>query len=160
EACRLCAAALAGNARDIPFAMLYVAEPHEGCFSLVSQAGIPPGHPCGPARVPFESRGPWPISEVVLSGATRLITDLGRLWVDPPPSGSGDRTPSQGAILPILPSAEQGKTGALVVGLNPFRRFYDSYRTFLALVAGQIDAAISNAQAYEEERRHSQTLAE
>ena len=48
----------------------------------------------------------------------------------------------------------------LVVGLNPYRPFDDGYRGFLELVAGQIAAGIANAQAYEEERRRAEALAE
>ena len=47
-----------------------------------------------------------------------------------------------------------------MAGLNPFRVFDESYRGFLGLVAGQISAAIANAQAYEEERRRAEALAE
>ena len=63
-------------------------------------------------------------------------------------------------MLPILPTGETGRAGVLVVGLNPFRLFDDNYRGFLGLVAGQIAAAIANAQAYEEERRRAEALAE
>ena len=48
----------------------------------------------------------------------------------------------------------------LAVGLNPFRKFDDDYRGFLDLVAGQISAGIANAQAYEQERKRAESLAE
>src|SRR5581483_662510 len=63
-------------------------------------------------------------------------------------------------ILPIQPTGETGRSGVLIVGLNPFRLFDEDYRSFLGLVAGQIAAAIANAQAYEEERRRAEALAE
>ena len=47
--------------------------------------------------------------------------------------------------MPISATGETGRTGVLVVGLNPFRLFDDNYRDFLGLVAGQIAAAIANA---------------
>jgi hypothetical protein len=47
-----------------------------------------------------------------------------------------------------------------VVALNPYRQFDDNYRSFLSLVAGQIAAGVANAQAYEEERRRAEALAE
>src|SRR5207245_8581835 len=55
---------------------------------------------------------------------------------------------------------QAGKGGVLVVGLNPFRRFDDNYQGFLRLVAGQIAASIANAQAYAEEKRRAEALAE
>ena len=47
-----------------------------------------------------------------------------------------------------------------MVGLNPYRLFDHNYRGFIGLVAGQISSAIANAQAYEEERRRAEALAE
>ena len=55
---------------------------------------------------------------------------------------------------------QTGRTGILIAGLNPFRLFDDHYRGFIDLVAGQISAGIANAQAYEEERRRAEALAE
>jgi signal transduction histidine kinase len=63
-------------------------------------------------------------------------------------------------MLPIAASGETGRAGVLIVGLSPFRLFDGGYRGFLNLVAGQIAAAIANAQAYEEERRRAEALAE
>ncbi len=50
--------------------------------------------------------------------------------------------------------------GRLILGLNPRRPFDAPYASFLELVAGQIGSAISNAVAYEEERKRAETLAE
>jgi signal transduction histidine kinase len=62
--------------------------------------------------------------------------------------------------VPIAPSGQTGKAGILVVGLNPFRLFDDNYSGFIDLVAAQIAASIANAQAYEEERKRAEALAE
>ena len=62
-------------------------------------------------------------------------------------------------MLPVLDS-ESSRAGVLIVGLNPFRIFDGSYQGFLGLIAGQIGSAIANVQAYEEERRRADALAE
>ena len=54
----------------------------------------------------------------------------------------------------------RNRPGGLVVGLNPFRLFDEELSGLPGLVAGQIAAAIANAQAYEEERRRAEALAE
>ena len=72
----------------------------------------------------------------------------------------GIGAPEQAVILPISRRQRDGRTVLLIAGLNPFRLFDDAYRSFLNLVAGQIGAAIGNAQAYEEERRRAEALAE
>ncbi|HEX3406420.1 MAG TPA: histidine kinase dimerization/phospho-acceptor domain-containing protein, partial [Caulobacteraceae bacterium] len=62
-------------------------------------------------------------------------------------------------MLPIPAAGEHGRAGVLTVGLSPFRKLDDGYRGFLSLVAGQISAAIANAEAYEDERRRAEALA-
>src|SRR5262249_44813245 len=43
---------------------------------------------------------------------------------------------------------------------NPFRLYDANYASFLELVGAQIAAAVNNANAYEEERRRAEALAE
>ena len=50
--------------------------------------------------------------------------------------------------------------GRLVVGLNPRRPFDEPYRAFLDLVADQLGTALTNARAYEQERKRAEALAE
>ena len=59
-----------------------------------------------------------------------------------------------------LPAASGERTGRLVVGINPRRPFDDDYRSFLELVADQVATALTNARAYEAERRRNEALAE
>jgi signal transduction histidine kinase len=51
-------------------------------------------------------------------------------------------------------------SGFLIAGASPRRLFNEDYRAFLELVAGAIASSISNAQAYDEERKRAQALAE
>jgi PAS domain S-box-containing protein len=62
--------------------------------------------------------------------------------------------------LPIAPAGQSGRAGVLIAGLNPYRLFDDGYQGFMSLVAGQVAAAVGNAQAYENERRRAEALAE
>ncbi len=90
----------------------------------------------------------------------RIVSDLEAHFGADIPAGPWPHPPTQAALIPVLPTGDTGRAGVLVVGLNPFRLFDDNYRGFLGLVAGQIGAAIANAQAYEEERRRAEALAE
>src|SRR5262249_58612932 len=74
--------------------------------------------------------------------------------------GAWSRAPRGAVGLQIRLSGETGDAGFLVAGLNPFRLFDDAYAGFLDLVAGQISAAIANAEAYEQERRRAEALTE
>src|SRR5439155_3804411 len=101
----------------------------------------------------------WPVAEVIRTHEAYVVSDL-RVSCGGLPTGAWPRPPTQAVALPIAPSGQTGKAGVLVVGLNPFRLFDDNYRGFLRLVAGQIAASIANSQAYEEEKRRAEALAE
>ena len=62
-------------------------------------------------------------------------------------------------VLPI-PAAQDQLAGLLVVGISPRRPLDAEYRTFFDLVAAHIATAISDAGAYEAERRRAEALAE
>ncbi len=84
----------------------------------------------------------WPVAEALHQHELRIVELSDDLFLAAPPSGAWDRAPSKAVILPISPTAETGRSGVLIVGLNPFRLFDESYRGFLGLVAGQIAAAL------------------
>ena len=125
---------------------------------LAGCAGIDPNHAATPSEVSLQGASVWPFAEVLHTHSPILATNLDACGTLP--AGSWDRPPHQAVALPIAPSGKTGRSGVLVAGLNPYRLFDDSYQGFLGLVAGQIAAAITSAQAYEEERRRAESLAE
>src|SRR5580765_7970226 len=141
EACTLSAEALMTNPRDLPFAVIYV----DGAF--VCAAGIGATQAAA-LQLPVASGD----AEMRIIPTDPASTEL--------PTGAWHRAPAQVALIPIAASGESGRAGVLAVGLNPFRKFDGDYRGFLELVAGQISAGIANAQAYEQERRRAESLAE
>ena len=62
--------------------------------------------------------------------------------------------------MPITKTGQGKPAGVFIAALNPYRQLDASYGGFLDLVAGQIAASITNAQAYEEERKRAEGLAE
>ena len=105
----------------------------------------------------------WPYDDVLRKHEIKLIGDFQKAVVSTKLPTQQDRGICSRIRLPWSPSRLPEKLdarGILVAGLNPFRVFDESYRGFLGLVAGQISAAIANAQAYEEERRRAEALAE
>jgi PAS domain S-box-containing protein len=161
RACERGADAIATNPRDLPFAMIYMAQPDGRSLSLVGAAGIEPGHAAAPASAPLDGPSPWPFAEVLRHPEIRLVRDVAARFVSSLPTGSAwTRSPASAAMLPLSVAGATGRAGVLVVGLNPFRLFDQGYRQFLGLVAGQITAAIASADAYEDERRRAEALAE
>ncbi|MGH8056494.1 MAG: two-component system sensor histidine kinase NtrB, partial [Candidatus Entotheonellia bacterium] len=59
-----------------------------------------------------------------------------------------------------ISSGRDRLAGLFVAGLSPCRALDDNYRGFLELVAGQVSTAVTNARAYEEERKRAEALAE
>ncbi|CAM3528316.1 histidine kinase [Bordetella sputigena] len=158
DACRLGTRALGLDPYDIPFAMLYIAEAGSDTVTLVGSSGIEDGHPAAPASMQAEPGAPWPIDDVLRREGTVVLNDLGQRFGDTLPSGPWRHVPSRAALLPVSPTADGGRAGVLIVGLNPYRLLDDDYRGFLNLVAGQISAAIAYAHAYQEERRRARAL--
>jgi signal transduction histidine kinase len=158
EACRLSAQALETNPRDLPFALIYLLDADRRRVVLAGSSGISGDHSAAPFEVPLDAGAVWPFAEVLHTHSPALVSDLDALA--PLPHGAWDRPPHKAIVLPIAPSGKTGRSGVLVAGLNPYRLFDDGYQGFLGLVAGQIAAAIASAQAYEEERRRAEALAE
>jgi signal transduction histidine kinase len=160
EACEQSADAFRRDARDIPFAMIYMAEPDGLEVRLAAVCGIERGHPAAPEAIRLDQPSFWPVAEVLRTQSLQVVANLRYVLGVDIPTGPWTEPASQAAAFPILPTGETGRAGVLVVGLNPFRLFDDNYRSFIGLAAGQISAAIANAQAYEEERRRAEALAE
>ncbi len=160
EACKRCADALAGNARDLPFAAIYIDEPGATQLRLAGVCGIERGDPAAPETLLLNEPSQWPVAEALRTQSPQVVSQLEAGVRAGLPTGPWKQAPIRAVVLPLLPTGERGRRGALVVGLNPYRLFDDSYLGFLVLIAGQIAAAIGNAQAYEEERRRAEALAE
>ena len=65
------------------------------------------------------------------AGGSEAAGTLPRTWSEPWPEPSTDAM-----MLPLASSGETGRTGVLIVGLNPFRLYDDGYAGFLELAEG------------------------
>lgn len=158
EACSLSASCLATNPYDLPLAMIYLVDPEQQRVFLAGTSGIGRDHLAVPETAAIDD-AVWPFAEVLRTHKPCLIDDLPLHFVNLP-TGAWPQPPHQAVAVPIAPSGQTGKAGILIVGLNPFRLFDNNYQGFIELVAAQISASIANAQAYEEERKRAETLAE
>ncbi len=159
EACTLSASCLLTNPYDLPFAMIYLVDPVKQGIFLAGTCGIGRNHIAVPETVALDSHAVWPFGEVLKTHKAQLVSDLGSSFGNLP-TGAWTQQPHQAVIVPIAPSGKTGKAGILVVGLNPFRLYDHNYRRFIDLISAQIAASIASAQAYEEERKRAEDLAE
>jgi PAS domain S-box-containing protein len=159
EACLLSVSCLESNPYDLPFAMIYLVAPDQQQIFLAGTCGIDQNHIAAPDTVDLNSDSVLPFTETLRTHKTCVVSHLD-LYFSSLPTGAWQRPPHQAVTVPIAASGETGRSGILVVGLNPYRLFDDNYKGFIELVAAQIAASIANAQAYEQERKRAEALAE
>ena len=158
-ACKGAAGALADNDADIAFALLYLLDADNVSARLVEQVRLDPGAPFAPLLVDPASDSPWPVQEVITSGVPEHLTDLAARFGDLP----GGRWPvpaNEALVLPLTFAGQDDRGGAAVIGLSPYLYLNDAYRSFLELAVSHTVTGISNALAYESERRRAEALVE
>ena len=160
EACERSAKALSTDSKDLPFAMIYLVDEGTRTARLAALAGIDRDHPGVNSSFALEAGQAWPLHEALHTQEVVRVRDLAERFGVSFPSGGWREPPKEAIVAPIMSSGEQGLAGFLIAGLNPFRLYDEKYASFLELVAGQIAAAVNNANAYEEERRRAEALAE
>ncbi|HEY1676725.1 MAG TPA: response regulator [Candidatus Sulfotelmatobacter sp.] len=159
EAIACIARVLADNQQDLPFALTYLFG-DRGHAALACRSGIPAGHAAAPESIDLSARNAsWPLWEIGDKKDFFLIEDLNERFPSLP-SGVWPESPSRAILLPVTSQTQDAPAGAIVVGLNPYRPLDVSYAGFLNLVCGQIAASISNARAYQQEKKRAEALAE
>ncbi len=159
EACRLSATALQTNSYDIPFAMIYLSDYDRSRFALAGLSGIAESHPAVAKFVAFDSPSPWLLDKLIRQNKAQYINDVHLVFKDLP-CGAWERPPFGAVIVPIGRKGQNSTSGALIIGLNPYRLYDGNYKDFVKLLSGEISASIANAEAYDEERQRARALAE
>jgi PAS domain S-box-containing protein len=160
DACHTAARILAGNPKDVPFALLYLLDP-AGCRALLAgAAGVEAGRPVSPTAVDLASGdAAWPFRQVVESGKSVVVKGLATRFASLP-SGAWPEPPTWAVVLPMAKPGQTQLAGFIVVGVSSRRPLDDAYRGFFDLVSGQVATAVGNAAAYQQERRRAESLAE
>ncbi len=156
ETCRLACQVLEDHGVDVPFAALY----------LGGSDGTPLRRAAATAHAQSlaisldgaAADSPWPVRALLDTQTTQTLHGLPKHGIQVA-AGPWPDVVQQALLLP-LKAGGAGLAGFLVAGCSPRQRFDDKSHSFFELVAGQIDAAIADAQAYEAERRRAEALAE
>ena len=144
QAWSIAAEVLAENPADIPFAALYRLG-GDGEARLACSAG-------------FEN--PFPEAISLSAGGGGIAEEVRRVAATGAPVEVRDADASEMVLLPLSQTGQTGPLGVLVAAASSRKRLDESYRTFLNLVASQIAKGVADAQAYEQERRRAEALAE
>ncbi|MCW2537260.1 MAG: Serine phosphatase RsbU, regulator of sigma subunit [Modestobacter sp.] len=155
QACVAALGVLADARADCPFGVVYLVEDGSAELQLVASYGLGAGAP--------ERVLPDEVREAVATGAVMTTTGLSAQL--PELSGDGASPAGKGDVdtafvLPLTVAGLSSPVGALVLGTSPHLRLDEEYRVFLALAAGQVAAAVTDAQAVERERRRAEERAE
>ncbi|MBW4051772.1 MAG: response regulator [Proteobacteria bacterium] len=159
EVCAAAAGCLA-QARDVPFALLYLND-RDGKSSRLaaSSPGCPPALR-GESGIDRQADGAlWPFHRTMTDNAPMIVEGLASR-IGRKADGVWDRPPDRAVIVPLREPSQAQAAGFLVAGLNPYLPFEDTYRGFLGLLADQIARGIARAHAYQEEHRRAEALAE
>jgi len=159
EACQIALNTLAANPYDVPFALVYLLEEDDREAQLVCVSGIEDDASAAPERIAMNDSATWPLRDVFETGTAQVVIDVEERFGSLP-GGPWPESCNTALILPIGASGYAKPSGFLVAGLSPRRIFDAEYRSFFELVVGHISTAISNARAYEEERKRAEALAE
>ncbi len=157
-ALKLAAGTLALNPHDIPFALIYrLDEP--GVAHLAAAAGIQAGGPASPERIDLGGECAWPVAQVAQTGEACEVGALAERF-GPLPCGAWNVPPASALVLPVSASGRDAPLAVLIAAVSPRKALDEHYRTFYGLVAGlvagRVTAALSEALAYEQERKRAE----
>jgi serine phosphatase RsbU (regulator of sigma subunit) len=157
EACAAALGVLAAARTDCPFGLVYLLEDGEPGGRRTASYGVDPVGPLPDALLESAVR------QAVTTGAVVPIGDLGaRLpgLSDTGASPVGNADVETAFALPLTAPGRDQRIGALVLGASPHLRVDAEYLTFLQLAAGQVAAAVADAQAVLAERHRAAERAE
>ena len=163
EACVISAAMLRPHIKDIPFALLYVADASGTQARIAASCGVDEGVDIRPSVIHFDDSSsessPWSLAVAHRTGQMQVVKDLSSRFVAVPP-GPWPDPPQCAAIVPIRSHVAHQTAGFLIAGLSSRLQFDEGYQNFLDLATTQIATAMANAQVYEDERKRAEALAE
>ncbi len=154
QACEISARTLAHNSDDVPFALLYLLDDTRSKAQLAGIAGLDALSSVSPHEIEINSDDEicnlWSLRDVMATGESQIVEGL---QSNGESGGARSHLPNAAAVIPLIAPGQVQVRGFLIAGISPRRPFNDDYQGFFDLVAGQIASAISNARAWESERK-------
>jgi GAF domain-containing protein len=162
EACDVAINTLTANSHDVPFALVYLLEDDARHARLVCASRMEAHSVAAPELVAMNeppNHATWPLRDVFETGTAKVVSDVEERFGSLP-GGPWPESCKTALVLPISASGHTKPSGFLVAGLSPRRIVDAEYQSFFELVVGHIGTAISNARAFQEERKRAEALAE
>ena len=157
EACAAALEVLAEARTDCPFGLVYLLGTDAHTAELVASYGLVGTADAADGVFPAQVREAITTrSAVVTTGLATALPGLSRAGGSP----AGDADVDRAFVLPLTVAGQNRPVGALVLGTSPHLEMDEDYRVFLSLAAGQVAAAVTDAQAVQAERRRAEERAE
>ena len=148
------------NQKDLPCTLTYLLNDEGTELKLVCRTGFDAGHPAALLIMELDGNThAWPVKELFQTNRGITVENLLELFPKLP-SGCWERSANSARLVPIARQGKEKPVGIFITALNPFRQFDGFYEGFIDLIVGQIAASITNANAYDQERKRAQELAE
>ncbi len=160
DALSLAAKTLMEYQLDLPLVLLYRLDDGGHQALLIGSTGIEPGTPASPKLIDLDDGDScWPIGQIVRATSTVEIDDVPRRFRSLS-CGPYPEPPKMALAWPIVPAGAECPVGIIIVGTSPRLPLNEGYRSFCEQLAHAITTIVSNARAYEQERRRAEALAE
>ena len=156
SACHELGLALSRNPIDLPFTAIYLFEGESGRAQRCT-ISTEAGEALAPLRV--EANAAWPPVETILSGKMAVVS-TGFLPDEQVPLGHWGLPAQELAVIPLKQAGSDRPKGFLLAAMNARKRLDESYMSFLSLVGEHLSGGIADAEAFEQERKRAEALAE
>jgi signal transduction histidine kinase len=147
------------NNKDFPLVLIYKVAEDGDTASLIAAAGVEKSHDLIRDFSRIDLRVTTLNTQHIVKAFSenRIVHSVNNGSWQNVPQGAWDVMPEQFVHVPVKVSTRKNPSAIITMGLNPYRRFDDNYRNFIQLVSEQITQSVSNAIAFEEQRKHAET---
>jgi DNA-binding response OmpR family regulator len=160
EAVRAAVGVIGRSRADVPFALAHLLDDSRRFLHLAGSFGVDPNTIRDWSVIPGPDDG-VPSWRVAASGAPETVGFLNAMFGAVfEPSVLGVAVPDTAIVLPLQNEVTGTVTGSIALGLNPYRELDEDYRAFCRSVARHVSTALTDALAYEIQRRRAEELTE
>lgn len=161
DTCRAMLDVLSSTRQSVPFAVALLREDAEGRPRGVGAYGLAEDTWSLGMSVDGYRDEAAVIENVMRAGHAEMLTGLRQRYAGMIlPGPIGPLVPDEAMVVPLTLDRGGDPVGVLVLGISPYRRLDEEYRSFLALIAAQIGVALTDSRAYQAQRTRVQVLAD
>ena len=161
QAISLTTRTLTDHALDLPFLLVYLLDSELQQARLVGTTGLQAGTAASPEFIDLDASNDlsWPLASMIHSRDSKLVEDL-EARIGPVICEPYREPMRQAMMLPIILPGLDRTLAIVVAGVSTRRPLDQFYRTFYDMLGAGITTALSNARAYELERKRAEALVE